>query len=143
MDFLLDEGMPVQLLAALDVIEHVFEHVHDLVWDGKPDATLFRDAADRGFDGLITVNVHQLTNKHEWEALKRSDLHHISVKQGRTVRGIKGTARVIASVVVAMPYVIEELEARDGQQIVEVQLLAARVRHESFGINKWAKRNQS
>lgn len=47
------------------------------------------------------------------------------------MRGVKGTARVIASVIAAMPYVLEDLEA-DGQRIVELSLFSAARRHELF-----------
>ncbi len=39
-------------------------------------------------------------------------------------------ARVISSVVVAMPYVLEDLEAVEDQRVVELTLLSAARRHE-------------
>lgn len=134
MRFLLDEGMPVQLRDPLRLNKgHEFEHVSHLLWKGKGDEKLFADAAERGFDGIITLNVGQLTSRREWRALKVSGLHHVSVQQrGRTARGAKGTARVIASVIVAIPYIIEELENRSEQRIVSISLLAAGARHKSL-----------
>ena len=44
----------------------------------------------------------------------------------------EGLARVIASVTVAMPYVVEDLTAVTGQRIVEVSLLSAAARHETL-----------
>ena len=69
--------------------------------------------------------------KTEWEALRKSGLHHFSVRQGRRATGRKGVARVLASIIVAMPYVIDDLEQVTAQQIVEVPLLANSARHQT------------
>ncbi len=133
MRILVDEGMPVQLLGPLRVNRgHRFDHVNDLQWKGRLDQPLFRDASARGYHAIVTLDVNQLSDADECRALRRSGLHHISLQQGRTVRGLKGLARVMASVVVAMPYVLEDLEEADGQRIVELSLLSAARRHELF-----------
>jgi hypothetical protein len=130
---LLDEGMPVQLLEPLRLnTPSVFQHVDELRWKGKLDADLFRDAASRGFDALIVLDVDQLSDPDLCRALKASGLHHISLKQGRRIKGKAGVARVIASVVGAMPYILMDLEQADGQRLVEVALLAPGARHETF-----------
>lgn len=72
---------------------------------------------------------NQLNEAREARALKRAGLHHISLRQGRTAQGIKGTARLIASVVVAMPYVLADLEGAPGQRVVELSLSSAGARH--------------
>ena len=82
----------------------------------------------------------QLSDVEECRALKRSGLHHISLRQGRTVSGVSGVARVIGSIVAAMPYVLADLEGQRGQRIVELQLLAASSRHETFNPNREAER---
>lgn len=133
MRFLLDEAVPVQLLEPLRLNRgHDFDHVIGVGWAGKPDRFLFRDAANRKYDGLVTLDVNQLANKDEWRSLRDSDLHHISVRLGSRASGVAGTARVIASLVAAMPYVLDDLSAATGQRIVEVALLSAARRHESF-----------
>jgi hypothetical protein len=48
------------------------------------------------------------------------------------VRGLKGSARVIASVIAAMPYVLEDLSKAEGQRIVELALFSATRRHDLF-----------
>lgn len=133
MHVLVDEGMPVQLLEPLGLNRgHQFDHVNGLRWKGRLDQPLFRDAAGRGYDAILTLDVNQLSDADECRALRRSGLHHISLQQGRRARGVKGTARVIASVIAAMPYVLEDLEEADGQRIVELSLFAAGRRHEVF-----------
>lgn len=133
MRFLLDEGMPVQLLGPLRCNRgHDFDHVDDLGWKGKPDTFLFADAAKRGFDGIVTLDLDQLADQDEWRALKKSALHHVSLRQGRRVTGTAGVARIIGSVVVAMPYVLDELQPTGEQRIVEIAMLASGARHETF-----------
>jgi len=133
LQILVDEGMPVQILDPLRINRgHRFDHISELRWKGRLDRTLFRDAGARGYDAILTLDVNQLSDADEWRALRRSGLHHISLQQGRTVRGVKGLARVMASVVVAMPYVLEDLEEADGQRIVELSLLSGTRRHELF-----------
>lgn len=133
MQILVDEGMPVQLLDPLTINRgHRFDHVSHLRWKGRLDRSLFHDARVRGYDGILTLDVNQLSDPDEWRALRRSGLHHVSLHQGRSVRGIKGLARVIASVVVAMPYVLDDLVAVDTQRIVELSLFASGKRHQVF-----------
>lgn len=133
MRVLVDEGMPVQVLAPLGCNRgHEFEHVETLKWKGRQDQSLFDAAAQRGYDAILTLDVNQLSDAGECRALRRSGLHHISLQQGRTVRGTKGVARVIASVVAAMPYVLDDLSDVDGQRIVELALFAAARRHEVY-----------
>jgi hypothetical protein len=133
LQILVDEGMPMQILGPLRANRgHQFDHINDLRWKGRLDQPLFRDASTHGYNALLTLDVNQLSDADEWRALRRSGLHHISLQQGRTVRGLKGLARVMASVVVAMPYVLDDLEEADGQRIVELTLLSAARRHELF-----------
>lgn len=125
--------MPVQLLQPLRLNRgHQFDHVDGLRWKGRLDQPLFSDAAGRGYHAVLTLDVNQLSDADECRALRRSGLHHISLQQGRSVRGVKGTARVIASVIAAMPYVLEDLDEADGQRIVELSLFSATRRHELF-----------
>jgi hypothetical protein len=73
-----------------------------------------------------------LDSVEESRALKRSGLHHVGIAQGRSAQGIRGIARVISSVVVAMPYVLADLAEADGQRVVELALLSAGKRHTLF-----------
>jgi hypothetical protein len=133
MRLLLDEGMPVQLLEPLRRnAPHTFEHIDDLGWKSKNDDYVFRDAANGGFDGIVVLDVDQLTDRDLCRALNRSGLHHLSLRQGRSVKGRTGVARVIASVVVAMPYILTDLEGLAGQRLVEITLLSSGARHEAL-----------
>ena len=101
-------------------------------WKGKLDPFLFNDAVARGFEAIVTLDVDQLSDPDLCRVLKGSGLHHVSLRQGRTVRGKAGVARIIASLVVAMPYVLDDLLAATGQMIVEVALLSGGARHEVY-----------
>jgi hypothetical protein len=133
MRVLVDEGMPVQVLAPLRLNRgHVFDHVDELKWKGKKDVPLFRDAAAKGYETVLTLDLAQLDSIEESRALRRSGLHHIGIAQGRSAQGIRGIARVISSVIVSMPYVLADLAEADGQRVVERSLLSASNRHTLF-----------
>jgi hypothetical protein len=133
MRVLVDEGMPVQVLEPLRLNKgHSFDHVEEIRWKGKKDVSLFRDAASRGYEAILTLDVAQLESIEESGALRKSKLHHIAIQQGRTAQGVRGMARVIASVVAAMPYVLDELDIAKGQRVVQLSLLKAARRHEVF-----------
>jgi hypothetical protein len=133
MRVLVDEAMPVQVLAPLRLNKgDSFDHVNDLHWKGKKDVSLFRDAAKKGYEAVLTLDVAQLESADESRALRLSKLHHIGIQQGRSAQGVRGMARVIASVVAAMPYVLDDLANVDGQRIVELRLLNASRRHDVF-----------
>lgn len=65
---------------------------------------------------------------------RRHQFDHVDdlgwIQQGRSAQGVRGMAIAIASVVVAMPYVLGDLQAADGQRIVVLTLLSATRRHE-------------
>ncbi len=133
MRVLVDEPMPVQVLEPLRLNKgHGFDHVDDLHWKGKEDVSLFRDAGSKGYQAILTLDVTQLESVNESRALRRSKLHHIGIQQGRSAQGIRGMARVIASVVAVMPYVLDDLGEAEGQRVVELSLLSATRRHAVF-----------
>ena len=131
MRVLVDEGMPVQVLPALRLNRrHEFDHIDELRWKGKPDVRLFADAAKRGYHAVLTLDLDQLESAEESRALKQSGLHHIGIHQGRSAQGVRGMARVISSVVVAMPYVLDDLDGVGSQRVIELSLLGAARRHQ-------------
>lgn len=129
MRFLLDENVPVQLLAALRCIlpAHDVDHVDTLGWKGKQDRFLLPDAAAARYEALITIDRRQLDDPTEVRAIRSSGLHHITFTQGQ---GIAGLARTIASVIAALPAIATELDAADGQRLVRIRGLARTRRHE-------------
>jgi len=130
MRVLVDEAMPLQVVEPLRLNKgHAFDHVDELRWKGKKDVSLFRDAAANGYEVVLTLDLAQLDSADESRALKRSGLHHVAIAQGRSAQGVRGMARVIASVIVSMPYVLDDLIAAPGQRIVELSLLAGIRRH--------------
>ena len=133
MRLVVDEGVPVQVLDPLRRNHgHEFDHVNALGWQGKLDEFLFRGATRAGFEGIVALDVGQLADPDECKRLKRSGLHHVSVRRGSRVQGRKGVARVIASLAAAMPWVLEDLEAALEQRVAEVALFTGGARHKLF-----------
>ena len=141
MHVLLDENIPAPALASLRVLTpHVFEHVNDRSWAGTADPTLFANAGRAGFDVIVALDRRQLYNADEWQALKRARLHHVSIRQTRTTQGARGSLRLMASLLLAMPHVLDDLAARDGGCVVEVRLLDDRSRHELWTYREHERR---
>lgn len=135
---MVDEQLPVQLLPPLLVCKgHEFVHVDSLKWKSKEDKHLFRDAAKKGFEAIITADKSQLYEREEIRALRASGLHYVGLKQGRKAKGVAGAARRIASLVAAMPYVASELEVAKEPMIVEISMLSAKSRHASTRLKTW------
>lgn len=129
MRVLLDEDVPEQVILVLRHLlrGHTVAHVHELGWSGKKDIPLFRDAKGR-FDAILTNNYRQLDDPDEASQIKKSAIHHISY--GQRVEGIRGLALAIGAIVAAMPAIIEELAAADGQRLVTIHGLAPRRRYD-------------
>jgi hypothetical protein len=130
MHLLLDEDVPKP---TLNVLRHVLRghevvHLLDLGWSGKEDKFLFRDAKKEGFEALLTNNHRQLSDPVETAAIKKSGLHHICY--GQTQEGLRGLALCIGAIVAAMPSVVLDLAAADGQRLVRIQELSPRRRYE-------------
>ena len=98
------------------------------VWTSR-----FKDAAGRGYDAILTLDVNRLSDADECRARCAGRACTTSAcSRAGAFAGVKGTARVIASVIAAMPYVLEDLDEADGQRIVELSLFSAARRHELF-----------
>jgi hypothetical protein len=117
---LLDENVPIQTLDLLSRVlrGHEDDHVDRIRWKGKKDSFLLPDAASAGYDVLVTKDSNQLEDPAECRLIRRSKIHHVRFRQGE---GIRGLGAAVASVIVAMPQVITELEAADGQRLVRIE----------------------
>ena len=122
MQVLLDEDVPIQ---TLEILRHVLRghdvrHIHSIKWGGKKDVFLYRDAHAKGYDAIVTNDGHQMSDPAECREVKKSGMHRIAYD----VRpGLKGLAIAVASIVAAMPAIVEELEASDGQRLVSIMSL--------------------
>lgn len=117
---LLDEDVPipaVQLIAKV-LGDHVVEHVQAKGWSGKDDTPLLRDASRAGFDAIVTNDSSQLEDAKETKAIKESGLHHVRYAQRH--QGLKGLGLAMGALVAALPGLIEELEAAQGQRLAAV-----------------------
>jgi hypothetical protein len=129
---LLDEDVPKQLLDPLRhlLAGHQVDHVEDLGWKGKKDRFLLPDAARRGYDALVTNDSGQLVSAEESRAIRDSGMHHIRYHQD-TRRGVDGLAIAMASVMAAVRPIVKELEAAEGQLLIEVQGVTPGRRHKA------------
>ncbi|MFC6157989.1 DUF5615 family PIN-like protein [Kribbella jiaozuonensis] len=127
MRLLLDEDVPVPLL---DLIRHLLrrpepghevEHVGSLGWRGKKDRPLYRDAAERKFNAILTNDMSQLNDPDECKALQRSRLHYISYDLDN---GLDGLALASAAICAAIRPVMAELDTVSTQRIVHIQRVA-------------------
>lgn len=55
-------------------------------------------------------------------------MHHVAYSQ--RVHGLRGLALAIGAIIAAVPAIIEELEAADGQRLVTIAALAQTRRYE-------------
>ncbi|SRR6266566_1970403 len=119
MRILLDEDVPIQVLALLDRVlkPHEVHHVQRIRWKGKGDLFLFADAAARGYNVLLTNDHGQLSDPRECDAIKKAGFHHVRYDQRP---GLRGLALAVAAIVAAMPDLVEELENESAQRLVRI-----------------------
>lgn len=128
MRLLLDEDVPEPLLRLIRHLlrrpepKHVIEHVGSLGWKGKKDRPLYRDAAERQFNAILTNDISQFNDPDECRAIQRSGLHHISYELDD---GLDGLALASAAICAAIRPVIAELETASTQRIVRIHRVAS------------------
>jgi hypothetical protein len=124
---LLDENVPKQLLEPLGLAlrDHLVHHIEDLGWKTKKDLPLFRDAKVRSYDAIVTNDKGQLADDEELKALRRAGLHYIGYPDAPRGSGRGGWARVLGSVLGAMPYVVAELQRADELKRVDISVMEA------------------
>jgi hypothetical protein len=88
-------------------------------WTGKRDDFLYRDAAKAGYEVVVTNDARQMSDPDECRAVKRSGVHRVSYRQRHP--GLRGLAVAVASVIAAMPDVVDELDNAEGQRLVAIE----------------------
>jgi len=123
MRILLDEDVPRPVLELLQAVlrGHEVDHVQTIGWAGKKDLPLYRDAKQYGYDVVITNDAAQMSDPDECRAVKRAGMHRVAYKQDP---GLRGMALAMASLVAAMPDVVDALTNADGQRLVAISALA-------------------
>lgn len=119
MKILLDEGAPVQVVALLQRVlrQHKIDHVDGVLWKSKADTFLYQDAKAKGYDVVVTNDAHQMSDPEECRAVRRAGIHRVAYQQRP---GLKGLAIAVASIIAAMPDVVEELEHAESQRLVAI-----------------------
>jgi hypothetical protein len=118
----LDENVPVQVALFLRPLLEpdgiAVDHVDDVHWKGKKDRFLIPDCARRGYTVFVTKDRNQLNDPEETEVIRKARIHHVTFKMDK---GRGGYARAVASVIAAMPAIVEDLEGADGQRLVAIK----------------------
>lgn len=120
MRILLDEDVPHQVIEVLRHVlpAHEVHHIHEIRWSNKKDHFVYRDARRAGYEVILTNDDHQMSDPDECKDVRRSGLHRVSYTQ--RVRGLRGLALATASIIAAMPDVVEELAKSGGQRLVAI-----------------------
>jgi hypothetical protein len=131
MRLLLDEDVPLPLLRLMQTLlrGHEVEHVSTVGWRGKKDRPLYRDAAERHFDAILTNDISQFNDPAECRAIQRSGLHHITYE---LADGLDGLALASAAICAAIRPIVAELDRAPSQRLVRIRGVAPSRRR--FGI---------
>lgn len=123
MKLLLDENVPAPLTSTVRTLlrrSHEVLHVIDVPgWSGTKDLRLYEQAAEAGFQVVVTNDARQMNRKTEVEAIARSKLHRIQYPHRQ--EGLPGLGIAMATVCAALPSVLRELESADGQRLVTLR----------------------
>lgn len=123
MKLLLDENVPAPVTSTVKTLlrrSHDVQHVIDMPrWSGTKDLHLYGKAKDAGFQVVVTNDAKQMNRKLEVEAIAKSGLHRIQYPHKQD--GLAGLGLAIATVCAALPSVLQELAAADGQRLVTLK----------------------
>ena len=123
MKLLLDENVPAPVTSTVKTLlrrSHDVQHVIDMPgWSGTKDLHLYGKAKDAGFEVVVTNDAKQMNRKLEVEAIAKSGLHPIQYPHNQD--GLAGLGLAIATVCAALPSVLQELTAADGQRLVTLK----------------------
>jgi PIN like domain len=120
---LLDENVPAPMTSTVRMLlqrSHDIQHVTDMEgWSGTKDLVLYGKAKDAGFQVVVTNDAKQMNRKLEVEAIAKSGLHRIQYPHRQN--GLAGLGLAMATVCAALPSVLQELAAVDGQRLVTLK----------------------
>ena len=123
MKLLLDENVPAPMTSTVKTLlrrSHDVQHVNDMPgWSGTKDLHLYGTAKDAGFQAVVTNDAKQMNRKLEVEAIANSGLHRIQYPHRQD--GLAGLGLAMATVCAALPSVLQELAAADGQRLVALK----------------------
>lgn len=123
MKLLLDENVPAPITSTVKTLlrrSHDVQHVIDMPgWSGTKDLHLYGKAKDAGFEVVVTNDAKQMNRKLEVEAIAKSGLHRAQYPHRQN--GLAGLGLAMATVCAALPSVLQELAAADGQRLVTLK----------------------
>lgn len=123
MKVLLDENIPVPVTSAVKTLlrrSHDVRPVIDMPgWSGTKDLHLYGKAKDAGFQVVVTNDAKKMNRRLEVEAIAKSGLHRIQYPHRQD--GLHGLGLAMATACAALPSVLRELAAADGQRLVTLK----------------------
>lgn len=123
MKLLLDENVPAPMTSTVKTLlrrSHDVQHVIDVPgWSGTKDLQLYAKAKEAGFQLVVTNDAKQMNRKSEVEAIAKSGLHRVQYPHRQN--GLGGLGLAMATVCAALPSVLQELAAADGQRLVTLR----------------------
>lgn len=75
--------------------------------EGVKDVELFGELRDRGFDGIVTLDRHQLEHTEELTALRASGLHWIGLGSPEG-RGLEVHSQLMSTLLFAVPTIVSD-----------------------------------
>jgi hypothetical protein len=101
---------------------HDIQHVIDIPgWRGTKDLQLYAKAQEAGFQLIVTNDAKQMNRRSEVEAIASSGLHRVQYPHRQD--GLTGLGLAMAAVCAALPSVLQELVAADGQRLVTLRAI--------------------
>lgn len=123
MKLLLDENVPQPLSSTIKTLlrsKHQVIHVIDIDgWSGTKDISLYSQAAEAGFQVILTNDAKQMQRRTEVEAIARSGVHRVQYPHRHG--GLLGVGLAMATVCAALPSVLDELATAASQQLVTLK----------------------
>jgi hypothetical protein len=120
---LLDENVPAPITSTVKTLlrrSHDVQHVIEIPgWSGTKDLHLYGKAKDAGFEVVVTNDAKQMNRELEVEAIAESGLHRIQYPHRQN--GLAGLGLAMATVCAALPSVLQELSAANGQRLVTLK----------------------
>jgi hypothetical protein len=122
---LLDENVPAPMTSTVKTLlrrSHDVQHVIDVPgWSGTKDLQLYAKTKEAGFQLVVTNDAKQMNRKSEVEAIAKSGLHRVQYPHRQN--GLGGLGLAMATVCAALPSVLQELAAADGQRLVTLRAI--------------------
>lgn len=144
MRILVDENLPTQVMPVLEItlgpLGHQVDAIEQIKWKGAKDHRMILKAAERGYDALITLDRNQLKNRKEREAIQRSRIHWVGVRESGSKDPVQKVATTCATVIAGSVLVAKHLEHAERPQLVFIRTVQHHDRIEPDDVDAYMRR---